>query len=564
MIKEGSKGGGEAWLIFAAAVVAVIMAAAINWSLNHPYGTSWDEGEYINEALGDHRLLENGKIIKLGGRILKNWGRPPANRVLALPLVTLFGTQTMTMRFVSLLCFALTDWFIFLAARRISSPLAGAFAVLVFSLSPIVVSASLWFGTEGPLYVGTSAMLYYLIASWTDQSERARNWVGLGLAIGLGLGSKVSFVLVGLPALAFWLVREYWPHGGLPSAALKWKAGLLGFLIGAPWYLLNVRSALTYTGIARGFVRNSLGPPSFTTWMLWLSSVIQSLLGYGLSILIGLIAIAWFWKAVIKRESIFDPLQKWSVGLCLCAGLPLVLAQLSGTNHLLRHISPALIPLAIIVGLIADKTGWARLKAPTAVTVILMCGQLLLIVYPSFIPNRQPVDSGLANGWLPWRVMSRRDQWNWEPFYDIAQRCGSESPRIGYLGNGPGLSPPLITFPWAVKDEDIPQVTWLWHYEEGPVDWQKLMDASGENDIVLTAPHYLGQAADKNDLDDRQNAEFADRLLRDPRFQAPIRLQMGRFRPVEVLVFLKKSPVCQEEHAKLTNLLPDFAWLNRH
>jgi hypothetical protein len=92
---------------------------------------------------------------------------------------------------------------------------------------------------------------------------------------------------------------------------------------------------------------------------------------------------------------------------------------------------------------------------------------------------------------------------------------------------------------------DYPDVRWLWRYEEGPLDWQKVMDSIGQDDLVITAPHYIGRVDNKEDLDNQHNAEFADRLSRDPRFRGPIRLQMGRFEPVEVLVFLNNS-VCPQ------------------
>lgn len=544
-VLESSRPNVGFWLMYAAATVIVIMVAATRWSFDNPYGTSWDEAEYINQVLGDHQRLEDGKFHKVAGRILKGSGRPPAYRVLALPLVTLFGAHTETMRLLSLLAFALSAWFVYSAARLIASPLAGAFAVLIFALSPEVVSASLWFSTEGPLYVATSAMLYYLFVSRTSRSERPANWIGLGLAVGLGLVSKVSFLVIAPPVLGFWLLTEQWPHLSLPKSALKWKSGLLALLIGAPWYVLNFRSAIAGTEGARAFMRNSLGPLSLRTLTLWSGSVLQSLLGHGVSILIALIAVAWLRKVVLQRNALLDPLQRWAMGACACAGVPIMLAQLSGTNHLIRHISPAIIPLAIAVGVIADKAGWACSKTSVAVSGLLLCGQLLMIVSPAVFPNRHAVDSGLVNGRLPWRVMFRRDQWDWQPLQQIASGCGLEAPAISYLGNGPGFSPPQMAYAWVAKGADIADPQWLWRYEEGPLDWQKVMNSVGQSDVVLTAPHYPGRIANNEPADNQHNAELAERLSRDARFQGPIHLEMGRFEPVEIDVFLKKTAVCR-------------------
>ena len=551
---EQPKSEGRFWPVFAAAITVTIMLAAVRWSLAHPYGIHWDEAQYLDDIGIDVQRLRSGLLLRLGGRILlKSFGHPPAFRLLALPVLGLFGFHTVTARLVSLTCFGLSAWFIYLATRRIGTPVAGAFAVLFFSLSPEVISASIFFSTDAPLYLATSAMLYYLFVCWTDGAEHPNNWIGLGLAIGLGFLSKASFVLIAFPVLAFWLVVSRYGYLGIPSPTSQRKAAALALLVAGPWWLLNIKSAIAYAQYARSFVRNSLGPPSLQTWTRWLSTVLQGLLGHSTSILIGLVAIACFHKVVIKREKILDPFKRTSLGVCACAGLPIVVAQLSGTNHLLRHISPAVIPLAVAVGILADASGWTRSVPAVAVSGILFCVQLLMIVAPVLSPNSHPVDLGFVNGVLPWRAMARFDQWDWKPVREISYGCGLHSPRISFLGGGRTLDPPQIEYPWVAQPTltphdaklESPDVTWLWRYEDGPLDWQRVMDATGKSDIVLTAPQYIGEVANKEDLDNQHNADFAARLSLDPLFRGPIRLEMGRFEPVEVWVFLKRDLVCQ-------------------
>jgi 4-amino-4-deoxy-L-arabinose transferase-like glycosyltransferase len=557
---EESRSKVRFWLIFAVVAVTVILVAAIRWSLAHPYGIHWDESGYINETLIDAQRLRSGMLLKLGGRILlKSWGRPPAYRLLGDPFLALFGTRTTTVRLVSLACFSLSSWFIYLATIRIGSRMAGAFAVLIFCLSPEVVSASIFFGTDATLYLTTSAMLYYLFTNWSAPSEQSRNWIGLGLALGLGFLSKTSFLLIALPALAFWLAAGRLRRLGAPGLTVPVKAGILALLVAGPWWLLNIKAALAYGRYARGFVRNSLGPPSLTTWIAWLNTVIQCLLGLGLSILIGLVVIACFVRIAVRKETILSPLQKSALGVCACAGVPIILAQLSGTNHLLRHISPAVIPLAITIGLLGDRVGWTRTWARITGCSILCCVQLLMIVYPVVFPNTEPVDLGFVNGALPWRTMVRFDQWDWRAVREISTSCGVASPKISYLGGGREFNPPAIQYPWVAEAAstrlstfDFPDVTWLWRYEDGPVDWQKVMASAGQSDIVITAPHYVGEVKYKEDQDNRNNLEFADRLSVEPRFQGPIRFQVGRFEPVEVAVFLKRTLVCHPDQTVST------------
>jgi 4-amino-4-deoxy-L-arabinose transferase-like glycosyltransferase len=546
---------------FAVVTVIVIMLAAIRWSHDHPYGIHWDEAQYLDDLQIDALRLQTGMLLKLGWRILiGSWGRPPAFRILAVPFVALFGFHTTVARLVSLACFGMSACFIYLATHRVGSGVAGAFAVLVFALSPEVVSASIFFSTDAPLYLATSAMLYYIFECWSDPSERPKNWIGLGLAVGLGFLSKASFLAIALPVFIFWFVMSRCQKLRIPYLALQWKAGAIALLVAAPWWLLNLKAALVMAQAGRGFVRNSLGPPSIATWLHWLSSVFQCLLGHGVSILIFLILIASFRKAIMRKEVILDTFQRAALGACACAGCPIVLAQLSGTNHLLRHISPAVIPLAIAMGVLADRTGWARSRATIAISGALFCSQLIMLVTPVVFPNNRALDLGFVNGALPWRTMVRFDQWNWRPVRDISDSCGLEAPNVSFLGSGRAFDPPQIQYPWVARVAstrratfDLPNVKWLWRYEDGPLDWQKVMDSAGQSDIVITAPHYPGEVRYKEDIDNRYNAEFEGRLSKDPRFQGPIRLEMGRFEPVEVDLFLKKSLGCQSGQQASTN-----------
>ena len=555
---EQSRSQTRFWLIFAAGTFAVILVAAIVWSLAHPYGIHWDEAGYINEAFIDAQRLHHGMLIRLGGRILLgSYGRPPAYRLLGDPFLAVFGITTTTARLVSLACFGLSSWFVYLAASRIGSRIAGAFAVLVFCLSPEVISASIFFGTDASLYLATAAMLYYLFKSWSDPAEQPGTWIGLGVAVGLGFLSKTSFFVIALPALTFWFAVGRWRKLGAPGWELPLKAGALALLVAGPWWIVNLKGAIAYGKYARGFVRNSLGPPALTTWMKWLNTVIQCLLGHGVSIVIGLVLIACFVQVIIRKKTILTPLQRSALGVCACAGVPIVLAQLSGTNHLLRHISPAVIPLAITIGVLGDQSGWTRSWTPIAISGVLFCAQLLMILYPVAVPNTEPVDIGFVNGFLPWRAMARFDQWDWGAVREISKTCGVDSPKISYLGGGREFNSAAIQYPWVAAASTStryakfhpPDVTWLWRYEDGPLDWRKAMDSSAQSDIVITAPHYVGETRLKEDQDNQYNSEFASRLSLDSRFQGPIRFQVGRFGPIEVTVFLNRNLGCHPDQA---------------
>lgn len=541
------------WQIFAAFTVTAILIAAIRWSLAHPYGIHWDESGYIDDAFIDVQRLRHWMLLKAAGRILvTSSARPPAYRLLADPVLALFGASTTLARIVSLACYGLSSWYVYRAAKQIGGRIAGAFAALIFCLSPEVIAASAFFGTDAALYLATAAMLFQLLKTLSGERESTRDWIVLGLAIGLGFLSKTSFLLIGPPALVCWFVVSRRKRTVDRGIAFPLKAGALALLVAGPWWLLHAKDAAAYAQYARAFVRNSLGPPSLATWMKWMDTVIQALLGHGTSLLIALVAITCLAAMVRGKGVKLQGAQRPALWVCACAGVPIVLAQLAGTNHLLRHITPSVIPFAIAVGILAEKTLWSRKPAGMAFASLLLAAQLGMIVYPVVFPNTAPVDIGFVNGALPWRSLARFDQWNWKPLWEISNACNLESPRISYLGNGREFDPPAIQYPWLMAAMPMrlskiayPDVTWLWRYEDGTFDWQKVMGSAAGSDLVVTAPYYRGEAVIKEDEDNRHNSEFAQRLSQDSRFQGPILFQVGRFSPVEIAVFAKRGLNCQ-------------------
>jgi hypothetical protein len=210
-----------------------------------------------------------------------------------------------------------------------------------------------------------------------------------------------------------------------------------------------------------------------------------------------------------------------------------------------------MIPLSIAVGALADRSGWLDSSASLIVSFVLFLVQLAMLVSPVVRPNTQAVDLGFKNAALPWRTMSRFDQWDWRPVRDIADGCGVAVPEISFLGSGRTFDPPQIEYPWVVLAASkqkpmayVPNAVWLWRYEDGPLDWQKVMDGAEKSDIVITAPRYVGEVENKEDLDNQYNAAFEERLSQDPLFQAPVHLEMGRFESVDVVVFAKRNLAC--------------------
>lgn len=545
------------WLIFC--LLIPLAAAAVRWILDHPYGIHWDEALYFNNVLIDLQKLHSGSWRKIASILIGPDGaHPPGNLLLTLPFLAVLGFRTAITRLVTLACWGVSGGILYLTTRRIASPAAGAVAVLVFCLSPEVVSASIFFSTEGPFYLATAVMLYFVSFYWSDAAEPPRGgWIGLGLAIGLGVLAKSSFVLIAAPVLASTLFLAG-RQRRISALFFFLKAGAVGFLVAAPWWLENFRFAANYTKFAREQPRNSLGPVSLLTWAKWFFTVVVSLIGPTLTVLIVLIVVAAIRKIVVRKEVRPNPADRAALAACACGVLPIVVLQLSGTNHLLRYLCPAVIPFAMAIGILANTTGWIRSKTGLAVSGALAAAQVLILVIPVAFPNRQPVDPGFYNGGLPWRIMVRFEQWDLKPLRSIAQDCGLEKPRIAFLGMGRPLNPPQILYPWyaagvtANDRNGFPQPEWLWRFEQGPFDWRQVMSSAEQSDMVLTAPTFVGQATDRQNIDNQYNREFAEKLASDPHFRGPIRLEVGRFEPVELQVFLRNDLACHASTAART------------
>ena len=528
------------WFLLLAVPLVALLAAEIQWVVDHPYAVCWDEADYFNVVLRDQSAVSNSGLRGVRTQII--WGdraRPPAYRILAFPFYYMFGCRPTVLRLVSMGFIWLGLLVLYQTMRKLADRRCALLSVLVCCLSPDLVWWSVLFYTEYPLFLASAGTFYFLVSSLTSQSASRRDWVGLGLSIGLGLLSKTNFLLLAALVLGFAMVAGRIRGLSGPSPTFAIKAGGVAVLAAGLWWWKNAEVALAYARYSRNFPWDSLGSPSVGTWLSWLVSVVQGLVGHGMSIVITLIAIAWIRKRFIRRDAQLDSVQRTVLLACACAILPLVLVQLSGTNHLLRHLSPILVPLAIAVGLLAHLSGWSNSPALLGISTLSILAQLCMLVIPVYNPNTTVVGLGLPNGMLPWRALARVDQWDWSPLRRLSRSFGLEEPSIFLLGNGRTLGPGLILYPWAVDGKLNTTVNMLWRPERGPIDWDEVMAAARKSDIVVTAPGYIGMNTREESLFNQHNSELVHRLEGSPGFSGPFRFFMGRFDPVEVDVFAK-------------------------
>jgi 4-amino-4-deoxy-L-arabinose transferase-like glycosyltransferase len=529
------------WFGFAALIIVLIFMASVLWMRDHPFGIGWDEAEYFDRALSDlNHLKDDGLVAFVRGMLFEDTIRPPAYRLLVIPFTFVFGFSPATVRLVSLSIFVFGLVFVYLTAKNIAGPSAGAFALIFLSLSPIMIFSSLLFGTEYPLFLATTAMLFFLFRNWNRENDASYGWVGLGLSLGLGALAKTSFALVAGPVLAVSFLLSWRKIIANPKPKFFLRAAGLGLIIAFPWWILNYRPALWYAKYSSSFARHSLGPLSVSTFIKRLELYWQSAVGPMLSVLLIAVLLVFLFRRMGKHQTNISRTEGTVILVCFLSSLPIIFAQLIGKNDNLRHIAPALILMAVGMGILAKATFWTQARILAAAASFLFGVQLLMTVSPILNPVIYPTDVELFYR-PPWLVMARAEQWDWEPLRELAHSYSIQEPAISFLGAGSEFNWPAITYPWALNKEGLTEVKWLWRYEDGPINWDKVMDSIIDSDLVLTAPNYVGDPADRQDLDNQYNQEFALRLENDPRFFGPIHLTLGRFEPVELAVFVNKS-----------------------
>lgn len=128
--------------------------------------------------------------------------QPPMIAYLIL-LTSRLGDAAIWIRLSSLLLGAATSYVLFLLGREMFDDRVGLLAAALFQVIPI-----LWFGgmtaaPEAPLYL---AWVVALRLGWQALHGRPRRWAGVGVAMGLGLLSKLYMVWLGV-GLALYAYR---------------------------------------------------------------------------------------------------------------------------------------------------------------------------------------------------------------------------------------------------------------------------------------------------------------------------------------------------------------------
>lgn len=542
------------WLLLTAIAIAAITIAAIFWILAHPYGTNWDEANYINRAYRDIAKFQEGGIGEfLRVLVQEETSRPPAFRIFAFPITLLLGVNPTILRLISWASLGVTLGFVYLAGRCIAGSVAGLFAALFLITCPIIVAPNMRFYVDYPMHLAIAAALYFLFRNWNNGDRAPNSWIGLGIALGLGGLAKPPFAFIAGPIGLLALYLSWRKIVNSPSPRSLIQSGVLGALIMLPWWGFNFRAAISKAFRSGGNVRDALGEQgSLSTIGKWLYVVFQSMLGPALTLLMLAILLTFCLK-LFRKQLELNTTQATALLICLAGALPYPTLAAFAVNQNPRLISPALISLAVGMGILAVLTRWTAVKGLAAIATALIGFQIAMMISPSgntpFYQTGDAASKTLLWG-NPTTVMQRTELWDWSKLRELCLEQKIRKPEIGYLGAGYSLSPTQIALPWFQANKSA-NVERLWQFIPGEeIDWEDLMKAISDRNVVLTVPSFsnnprfsdIEDSPLKNvDRDNQYNLELVERLKNDPRFEDPIILEMGQIEPTQVFVFIQKA-----------------------
>ncbi len=116
------------------------------------------------------------------------------------------GTNEFAVRFGAFLCWFMTAYYVFKLAREILNEASAYWALVLIAVLPAYFSFGWFMSPDAPLTACWAAAIYYF--HQVIVQNKAKAWLGVGVALGLGLISKYTIALLGGTFVLFLLVDK--------------------------------------------------------------------------------------------------------------------------------------------------------------------------------------------------------------------------------------------------------------------------------------------------------------------------------------------------------------------
>ncbi len=198
-----------------------------------------DEGRdvlVVKRMIVDHKFTLLGPTSSVGGFFLG-----PIYYYFMLPFLWAFNLNPVGPAVMVALFGIATVYLTFLLTRKLFNDWVALGAAAIYALSPVAIaySRSSWNPNLVPFF--STAMIYLMYKTVSDNKWRNLFWIGVFLGIGLQLHYVFLFLfpVVGIWFLVYGRARKYWRY---------YLLGLVGFLIGyAPFLAFELRHGFPNT-----------------------------------------------------------------------------------------------------------------------------------------------------------------------------------------------------------------------------------------------------------------------------------------------------------------------------
>lgn len=312
---------------------------------------------------------------------------PPMVAILIKLLTTLFGMSEWSVRIASMSCWMLAAFFIYRWTELISKG-AGRYGLMLFSILPFFFLQSLVITPDQPLIVCWAADLYFFYKALVLNESRSWYWAGFWL--GVGLLSKYSIVLLGIPVIAYLSV--------LPNAR-RWffrqepyLAVVLALVLFSPVIYWNARHG--WVSFFFQSTRRFAAPPT-PTFHHFLGLLLLFLTPVGLA---GCLHCLY---AYHKKDFILP--KQTHLFIMLFTILPLMFFGYFSTKHAIKFnwIGPVLLAMIPWLAYLLQRSSRGTLYRLWQVTSVLLLCSYLTILYciasgPAFIAKHQFLQKYIA------------------------------------------------------------------------------------------------------------------------------------------------------------------------
>lgn len=362
------------WALSVIVLTTVLFALMLRWSWIDNSPPAWDQGLYMFQATKLHLALQEGGFREFLVAVFNlDRGRVPLLLVLVQPAFSIFGPVLDAAVITLDLCWFLLAWALYGISRELAGVQAAGkacfFALVLFAFYPLTGMVAHSFLVELPLVSLVCASVYAVLML---ARRRTPGWsIAAGSFIGLGLLTKVTFVVFVFPALLLTAVVVL-RRTSFKDALRTLGPGLLAALVIAlPYYAYNFQQILSLTvflsskGLADLYGFGDVFDVS-TVWNYWMSMFYSPVFV--------VVLVAAVLSVVRSSASGARPLRTLSGYHLAVLGLWFVIPFVMATFGQIkdpRYLFPALVPLFIAAGLVIARPDSGRLTGVFIALVVI-------------------------------------------------------------------------------------------------------------------------------------------------------------------------------------------------